>query len=296
MTTSDETVHYAISHPPFDDATNLLQNYRSRISSKLPTFFWELLSNIKQDYITQNNQLGAKAAWCLECIGDIQDNFISAFLHIKAENFLSGWELLEQCENAIVSLDRHFVESQNNLGIEHVRVHAQQLQELYQLKWGVSPGALYDEVRCSICQERRLLRSNCGHKVGDIYNGELCFGVVTKWTLLHISLVDNPAQKSSVIWPEDETQFIVLKQLADELLSPWDPWRYHIETRRSKHPAFKNVGLSDPCPCGSSLKYAQCCAEKDTVPDFPHFQFTFSGETRGLLSNLVIFHVNSKSS
>ena len=291
MTTNNETVSYAIAQPTFDVVRNQLLDFRSRTSSQLPVDFWQRLSRTKEEYVCQNNQVGAKAVWCLETVGHIQDNFISAVLHIRAEEFQKAWDLLEQCENAITSLGRHFVEHQGEFGIEHVRVHTRQLQELYHLKWGFSPGLLFEEVYCSICQGKRTLRADCGHEVGEIYNGEICANVVAKAKILHISLVDNPAQKGSVIWPDGETppQFDLLRYLADELLSPWGVWRYHKEIRKCYHPAFKNVGRSDPCPCGSDLKYRRCCMKKDTVPDFPHFRFTFSGNTRGQFPNLQIF-------
>ena len=287
MTISDGTVSQAIGQPTFGIVRNQLRDYKSRVSSKLPLDIWQRLSRTKKDSVNQNNQIRAKAAWCLETVGHIQDNFISTFLQIKAGEFRRAWDLLEQCENAITSLDRHFVENQSEFGIEHVRVHTRQWQELYHLKLGFSPGFLFEEVCCSVCQSKRTLRSDCGHEKGEIYDGEICADVVTKAQILHISIVDSPARKSSVIWPEDETlpQFIMLKQLADELWSPWDAWRYHKEIRRRHHPAFKNLGRNDRCPCGSDLKYKHCCLKKDAVPDFPHLQFAFSGKMRGQFPN-----------
>ena len=294
MMTSDDTVAATIAQPTFGGARNQLLNFQSRVSSKLPPDFWQRLSEVKRDCVGQNNQIQAKAAWCLEIIGHIQDNFVSALLHIRSESYRKAWDLLERCEKAITSLDRHFVESQGEFGIEHVRVHTLQLQQLYNLKWGFSPGLLYEEVCCSVCQTKRMLRETCGHEVGEIYDGRMCHNVVQKAKILHVSLVDNPAQRYSVIWPDDETQFIVLRHLADELLSPWDAWAYHKEIRRCRHPAFENVGSNWPCPCGSDLKYGDCCIKKDTVPDFPHFQFTLSGNTRGQFPNLLILHMNQK--
>ena len=293
MTTSDGTVSYAISQPVFDVVRTELLDFKSRITNKLPLEFWQDLSVTKEECVIQNNQLGAKTPWCLETIGHIQDKFISVFLDFKAEEYREAWNSLEQCEKAITALDQHFLEKQGEFGIEHIRAHTRQLQELYQLKWGFSPGLLFEEVQCSVCRSKRTLRDDCGHEIGEIYDGEICHTVVTKGKILHISIVDNPVQKYSVIWPDDETQFIVLKYLADELLSPWDEWSYHKEIRLSHHPAFKNVGYSYPCPCGSNLKFGNCCMQEDTVPDFPHFQFLFSKKTKGQFPNLLICHLDS---
>ena len=293
MMINDEPVCNSITHPLFEVARNQLLDFRSRIGSKLPPDFWRRLSEIKQDYVHQNNQIGAKAAWCLESIGHIQDNFVSVFLHIRIADFRKAWNLLEQCEKSIMSLDRHFVESLGEFAIEHIRVHTLQLQELYHLQWGFSLGILYEEVCCSVCQYKRKLREDCGHEIGEIYDGEICHNIVKKAKILHVSLVDKPAQKYSVIWPDDEMQFTVLKCLADELLSPWDTWRYHKEIRRCHHPVFESVGSDDSCPCGSDLKYRRCCIKKDTVPDFPHFRFTLGGKTRGQFPNLLVCHLDS---
>ena len=293
MTKSDETIRCAIDQPNFGVVRNQLLDFRSRTSSKLPANFWSRLAGIKEDFVKQDKQLGAKASWCLEIVGHIQDNFISALLHIKSEDYQEAWNLLEQCEKAIKSLDRHYVESQDEFGIEHVRVHTQQLQELYHLKWGFSLGYLSEEVYCSVCQTKRRLRGDCGHEIGEIYDGEICHNVVRKGRILHISLVDNPAQKYSVIWPDDDTQFIVLKCLVDELLSPWDVWDYRKEIRRRYHPVFRNAGHDDLCPCNSNLKYKNCCLKKETIPDFPHYQFMFAASARGQFPNLKVIRVNS---
>ena len=291
MTTIDDDVDVAITRQTFDVVRNQLLDFQSRKTSKLPPDFWRRLFDIKRDYVIQNNQLGAKATWCLEIIGHIQDNFISAFLHISEKHFRKAWDLLGYCERAITSLDRHFVESEPEYGIEHVRVHVLQLQELYHLKWGVSLGLLREEVSCSVCRCRRKLRKNCGHEIGEIYDGDICHDIVTKAKILHISLVDKPAQKYSVIWPDCDTQFVLLRYLVAELISPWDAWTFHKEIRRRHHPAFDGAGREDPCPCGSGLKYRCCCIRKDTVPDFPHFRFTVGGTNPGQSSDLLIFHV-----
>ena len=243
MAKSDETVRYAIAQPTFDVARNRLLDFRSRTNSKLPADFWPRLAGIKEDFVNQDNQLGAKASWCLEIVGHIQDNFVSALLHIKAEEYREAWNLLEQCEKAIKSLDRHFVESRGEFGIEHVRVHTQQLQELYHLKWGFSLGFLNEEVYCSVCQTKRRLRGDCGHEIGEIYDGEICHNVVKKGRILHISLVDNPAQKYSVIWPDDDTQFIVLKCFGGRIAILLG--RLEISKRNSQAPSS---GLSE---CGT---------------------------------------------
>ena len=291
--TNNDTVMAVIAQPIFDGVRNQLIHYRSRIDRKLPPEFWQVLSEIKKDFVVQSNQLGAKASWCLEIVGHCQDNFVSAFLSINAEEFREAWDLLSNCEDAVQSLDRHFIEDQDEFGIQHIRAHTTQLQELFNLKWGVSPGILFEEVHCSVCGVVRRLREDCEHINGEIYNGEICHSVVTKASLLHISLVDNPAQKYSVIWPDDDIQFMILKYLAEELSSPWDPRCYRKEIRRRYHPVFRNAVHDDLCPCNSKLKYKHCCLKKETIPEFPHYQFMFPDSARGQIPILKVIRVNS---
>ena len=295
MSTVKQTVYNSIFQPSFDKTREHLLNFRTRDNLLICPSFWRNISDVKKTFVNQNDQLGAKAAWCLEVVANIQDCFVKSHLSLKDGQFKEAWELLAQCETGVKALGRHFTELDGEFGIEHVRIHAAQLQELFQLKWGLSPGFLFEEVHCSVCNFTRSLRKDCGHIVGEIYDGEICGNIVVKAKLLEISIVDSPAQKYSIIWPDDKylPQFFTLKYLADELLSPWDVWSFQKEIRRDYHPSFNNVGRNASCPCGSDLKYKRCCMRKDTVPDFPHFQFLFENDTRGQFSRLEIIRGNS---
>lgn len=280
MTQSNRILNSVIEQSFFDSVRNQLLGYRDRCE-EFPDELWEDLAVIKADFVNLNDQVGAKAVWCLETIGHIQDEFISAFWKIKAERYQEAWFPLADCENGIAILRRHFFECEGQFGIDHVRVHVQQLQDLYHLKWGYSPGLLIEEKHCSICGIKRQLRSDCGHIVHEVYDGKLCVNKVDKAKIFEVSLVPNPAQKHSVVWPVGQTlpQFRLLKYLADQLLSPWDIWMYHKETRKSHHPAFKDITPPDLCPCGSGSTYEHCCINKSEIPEYPHFQFTFGGNT-----------------
>ena len=271
------TADEEIDLPIFDFAKDNLRNYDSRVTSHLPLEFWNHLDEIKRYFVHQDNQQGAKAVWCLETIGQIQDTYISVFNCILEEEFRKAWDLLVQCENCLHFLDRHFVEWQNEYGVEHIRIHSQQLQELYHLKIGFSPACLFEKILCSVCNCERKLRRDCGHVISEIYDGEMCHNIVEKAKILHISLVDSPAQKIAVIWPENGAmpQFNLINKLANQIQSPWAGWTYQKEIRRKFHPAFKNLRRNDRCLCGTGKKYKRCCLNKDEVPEYPHFDFYF---------------------
>ena len=102
----------------------------------------------------------------------------------------------------------------------------------------------------------------------------MCCRKISKIKTLHVSIVDSPAQKSSMIFPygNNDRRLFLVKSVVDALKSPWYAWSYHKEERRQYHPAYQGVEPNDDCPCGSASMYRSCCWNKETV--FPHFQFS----------------------
>ena len=278
----------AIYQPKLRAFTVWLRNYKHRTDSSSLSEYQQLLSQVKYVAVSENDQLTAKAVWCLEAIGRIQDYFVSAFMRMKNTKYKAAWDLLERCEIDISFLDRHFIEDDGEFGIEHARFHTRQFQELYPGKWGFSLAFTIEDVRCSICGIKRTIRSGCDHKVGEIYDGEMCFRDIVKiGDALHVALVENPVQKSTVIFPpDDDYRFTLVKYVVEGLRNPWVGWSYHKEERRKHYPVFANVGRNYPCPCGSSLKYKHCCLKKEVV--LPHFQITFEEQPPKKLPHLII--------
>jgi hypothetical protein len=58
--------------------------------------------------------------------------------------------------------------------------------------------------KCSVCDKDVSIRNPCGHFVGEIYNGEMCFRIVTEVKVLGMSLVENPGNKFYVMFIQDE--------------------------------------------------------------------------------------------
>ena len=287
---NDENLQSIIASSRFEFPRNQLQAFLTRSNRMLPSVFWNHLSETKQQYVDCGDQSKAKAVWCLEIIGSIQDDFIATFQSLKKGDYKNAWDCLERCENLVVGLDRHFADNRAEFGVEHVRRHTHQLQQLFPLKWGISPGYLNREVLCSVCETKRGLRSNCGHINGEIYDGIMCHDKITKMEILHIALVDSPAQRYSVIWPENEDgpEFKMLRHLVHQLADPWISWTYDEEIRREYHPAYAKLNGGDRCACSSELIYEDCCMQKDTVPHFPHFQFTIINDPIRPISNKTL--------
>ena len=253
---------------------DLLRDYRKRLDSLLPESFWQILRDKKSEASANCDQKTGKLAWCLETIGRSQDHFLSAFLLIRKGAFMAAWYELERCESELSFLNRHFSEQDDEFAIDHIRIHSRQLQELYPYTVGFSPAYVIEKMSCSICNAKIALRSGCGHKVGEIYDGAMCVRTISKAKMLHISIVDSPAQKNSVIFPygNNDRRLVLVKSVVDALTSPWNAWSYQKEERRQYHPAYQGAEPNDDCPCGSTRGYSSCCLNNETV--FPHFQFS----------------------
>ena len=279
MMTSDTNLLGAIYQPCFLVTRTWLQRYRHH-ENAIPLNFWEELFWLKHEAVKAGDQLAAKAAWCLETIGKVQQNFTQAFTYIASSHFKEGWDLLERCQIEINSLDKHFNEQGNEFGIEHIRVHSSQLRGAYPFRIGFSPGVLRKRIRCSICNFQLSLRRRCNHVNGEIYDGEMCHNIIEQAKILHISLVDNPRHQYAVIFPEgsDDTRLSHLKELMCSLGTPWRCWDCTQETRRTYPTKNSQVRRNEPCPCGSDRKYKRCCLSKETVS--PHCQI-FIGEIVG---------------
>ena len=267
----------SIDHSSLHDLRLLLQEYCKRTDVSLPMIFWESTKAIKREAVDANDQVKAKAIWCLETIGRVQDYFVDAYVRMVSKNYHDAWRKLERCETHISFLDRHFVEKRGEFGIEHCWKHTRQFQDLFQLKWGFSPGMLYREKECTICGGKIELRRSCGHRVGEIYDGRQCGRRITKVEIFEISPVDRPFQKYSVIFPPAEQHdyhFSLIRFVATGLRSPWHTWQYTKEERREHHPVFKDVDPDEQCPCGSGSNYQNCHFGKEAL--MPHYWIDFA--------------------
>ena len=269
------TLRHALENPRLCAARGLLQRYEQRTETVLPPRFWDELSRLKQRAIDDSDQPTAKAVWCMETIGRIQDHFVSAYMHMQSNEFQEAWHRLDRCEVETSFLDPHFSDEDREFGIEHIRVHTKRFQELFPVRAGISPAFLLKQFCCSICKMNLTLRSRCSHVVGEIYGGEMCCREITDAEILHVALVKNPAQRYSVIFPQKNQKsiFVLVRYVCCSLRSPWHRWSYDKEERKQHHPAFKAIGRNDRCPCGSRQKYKHCCLNREKVD--PHFHFVF---------------------
>ena len=273
MDCNKETVDFHIhNNSRFTQPKKLAIDYKSRLDSFLPKEYWDELSSIKKKAVYESDQLIAKVAWCFETIGEIQDKYVESLVHFSNDEFYKGWCLLERCEILIGFLDKHFHEKNNEFGIEHIRIYTKKFQSIFPYKTFISPSFILKH-RCSVCQKLITPRNQCGHEIGEIYNGKMCHKIAETIEILEISIVENPVQKYSVVFLEggDQYNYGTIKYIVKKISSPWDTWDY--EKSKKLVPKYQNVGRNELCPCGSGKKYKKCCLRKKQEID--HFEFTY---------------------
>jgi SEC-C motif len=235
--------------------------------------------------VASGNQDAAKLLWCYEQALRIQQHYLSAFQLMKAGEFYSAWCDFDRVEVETSFLERHFqIDFDSDAyKLAYIDGHTRRFQSLYPYKMFLSPAYLYSEKKCSICGQVVSPRRPCGHKKGEIYNGEMCGHDITDGQLLELSIVTTPFQNYSVVFLEDpdtheqadQYDYSLIKYVVLGLRRPFDAWDLTWTKIRRPHSLFEHVGPNDSCPCDSGKKYRQCCLRKPGVLR-PHVKIHFS--------------------
>jgi hypothetical protein len=247
----------------------------------------EALAQLKRDAVAAGDQAQAKSIWCLEQTLRVQEHYLRAFAQLKAGALYDAWCELEKTELALANLERHDTASWDEFRLDFIQEHTARWQSLFPYKMFYSPELLHKEKVCSICQKVVVPHAFCGHRAGEIYNGELCYRIITKLDVLGVSMVDNPVPKYSVLFlsdketgkMRDQYNYALVEYPIKALREPFDAWHVERTTRRQPHSRYADVGRNDPCPCDSGKKYKKCCLPEAGVLR-PHYQYTFTCEPR----------------
>jgi len=258
------------------------ENWMSR-GDESNAHIFSILKSIKSDAVAHDNQQSAKLVWCFEKILEIQNKYLNAFGQLKSGKFYHGWCTLERIDIELNSLLRHFETNEDDIyKLRLIQKHTKQFQSLFPYKLFISPAYLHLEKKCSICGQPVLIRHPCGHIKGEIYNGEECLHEITKYEVLEVSVVPNPMQKYSVLFPTnsetnertDNFDYSLLEYLMKGLGTPFDGWDMEWTKRRHPHSSYEHIGKDDDCPCDSGKKYKNCCLKNSGVLR-PHVEFSF---------------------
>ena len=153
------------------------------------------LARLKWVAVSAGDQAGAKSIWCLEQALAVQEHYLRAFRYLKDGEFYKAWCDLERTELALSALERHDTSSWADFRLDFIQHYTTKWQGLFPYRLFASPELVQTEKVCSICGQPVLPRSFCGHRVGEIYDGEMCHRIITKLEALGIGIVDRPVQK-----------------------------------------------------------------------------------------------------
>jgi hypothetical protein len=226
----------------------------------------------------------AKKYWICEAIVKSHLLFQDAFNKIKQGEYYKAWCMLEQCELIISALEKHHVLSTDDPHhLLYVKEMVSKWQAMFPYSVFFSPEFLKRKVTCSTCGALIKPRSQCGHKKGEIYNGEMCTHIVEKCDLISISVVKDPVQKYSVAFlsseksgePVDHYDYSNLKFIVDRLESPYHKWIHLVTQRRIMRHEVSHLTPDSKCPCLSGNDFGKCCESKDEIL-VPHLQIEFS--------------------
>lgn len=217
----------------------------------------------------------------MEQVCKVIQHYLSAFQSLREKKHFDAWCTFERAEIELSFLRRHLNFSDNRYNLKFYDIIIPQYQKLFPYQYFMSRESVVKKASCSICGETILLRKPCGHRIGEIYNGEQCCHIVEEFEFLATAIVKNPFDKYAVIFPEDmEYNYSMLDNLLSQISGPYDEWELDIMKKRK--PQFIGVGRNIQCPCDSGKKYKFCCLNTDNELS-DHYRITVRRNTPGII-------------
>ena len=250
----------------------------------------KLIQNQKLIYVKNNQQEEAKVLWIYQTIIEIHKLYLNAFILLKNKSYYEGWCQLERIEITFHSLKKHFSYDKRVFFLWHIEKSVKNLQVLFPYRMFGSSEILKKKVKCSVCDKKNSIRNPCGHIVGEIYNGEMCYRIVTEAELLGMSVVENPGNKYSVMFSNDENtdeqidryNYDTIDYLFDLINSPYEIWNLEVSQREIQKEDYGTIERNNLCTCNSGKKFKKCCMTK-IGEKYPHYEFILNNPSNKTL-------------
>lgn len=255
-----------------DDIVRYLSNKNVLFDTNIE----ESILLLKEQAIKEHNEVLANKLWYLNSILNIQKSYISMFNLLKNNiynDYEKAWNLREQIDIALsYHRDKDYYDK-NFAQLQFINYIIKNIKPLFPYKLFSSREMIIKKEVCSICGKTRSIRNDCGHELGKVYMGELCYNIVEDAELKGIAIVENPEDEYTILKIDDKKfNYEVLELLMSGLNSPYDRWNL-IKTKIKKD-EYKKVGRNEKCPCNSGKKYKKCCLL--TGNDFiPHYDIVY---------------------
>ncbi len=250
-----------------------------------PTYFENLekkLESLRIQYVKENKQNCAKCTWIYRSILRVQYFYILAYEQIKSKEYYKAWCNLEFAEKKIMALKKHYDfsnDQSDRYSLKFIEDKVRKIQGLYPYTVFSSPCIRVKSMICSVCGSVNTVITNCGHIIGEIYDGYPCVNWIKEFDMDHVAIVTNPEWKYRVPFDKvgddvvDNYDYSVLEEFIQFLNGPFKEWDFIKTTKIYPHSTFSKFSPTDPCPCGSMNRYSDCCLKKEGVPK-PHIQFS----------------------
>ena len=239
---------------------------------------------LKEQSINAMDEPTANKLWVYQTILEIHKSFNQAFQLLNAKRYEAGWGKLERVEIEIGFLKRHLHMVKKNYKIKFIESIVINLQALFPFQLFGSNEMIYLETICDICHQKVTINNPCGHIPGELYMGKFCSRIITKSEFIDLAIVENPVNKYSVIFKENEDpqirdnrQFGNVNYILCKIKNPYEGWKLEISATTFPHSSQPDSNPDDNCPCGENRPYKDCCLLEDGIHGF-HYQFTLPGK------------------
>lgn len=266
-----------------NDIKNYLNKFRQ---TNLDVSVLHELKALKELEVSLGNQVAAKEIWCLEQVCKVIQHYISAYKNLQNKEHFKAWCEFDRAEIELSFLRKHLNFEDNKYYLKFYDKMLFQYTKLFPYQYFMSRESIIKRASCSICGQTISLRKPCGHRLGEIYNGEQCFSTVEDIEFLAMAIVKNPFDKYTVLFPEGlEYDYTILDSLLIQLTGPYDDWDLEILKKRKQE--FDRLGRNEPCPCKSGKKYKLCCRGTDNEL-FDHHRITLHTAVSGEIMPMKI--------
>ena len=226
--------------------------------------------------------------WFLHNFAGATLAYLDAYRQLGRGEHLDAWCTLENAEIGFAHLARNAFIPTLGPFVEERAALIDKWQDLFPYKYFISPAMRYKRWACSICGKQSSPVEPCGHRQGQVYDGELCLRIIHEAEPLHVAFVTDPVQKYSVI--QQDYDYHVVDFVLGHLSGPFHPWTGYWTHKRIGHDYFADRPLEGPCPCISGLRYAECCRPSGGV-NLPRYEMAATGGPRkGAVSDALHLH------
>ena len=202
--------------------------------------------------------------WAIKTVIEIYQGMVDVYELLQQHEYYKAWCEAEQVEIMCNNLQRN---SQDVFTIvKDLYECIIRLQGLYPYQIFCSYVIQIKKERCSICNQIRNIRHDCGHRRGYVSNGQFCCNIIEDFELKSIDIVDNPVHKYAVLFTkgkdgnsEDNYDYSLVEGLMQYWTKPFQHWIYYIKHIHKPLTDYPGLTDDDYCPCGSGKKYGECC-------------------------------------